>query len=406
MDSYIIALLIFGVLALVTAWMPMVLRELPLSLPIFCTLFGIALFSLPGTGPDPDPLEQGVVTERLTELVLIIALMGAGLKIEPPFRWRRWQATWRLLGITMPLSILGMTLLGWGLLGLALPAAVLLGAALAPTDPVLAADVQIGPPPAGLGGDVRFGLTSEAGLNDGLAFPFVHLAIALAAHVAVPGVWVLEWIGVNVLWGLAAGVGTGWAIGHAFGTLVFRLPKRVRLGETREGLVALGTTLLSYGLTELAAGYGFLAVFVTALELRRYESAHEYHLLLHAFSEQAERLLMVVLLVLFGGSIAGGLLAPLTWQGVSAGLLFLLLVRPLTGLLALIGTNRSFAERLVMSAFGIRGMGSFYYLAYGLNHAEFAEAKTLGSVVGFVVLTSIIVHGATATAVMRLLDRR
>jgi hypothetical protein len=139
------------------------LRQLPLSLPIICVAFGFALFSIPGTGAEPDLLEHPHLTERLTELIVIVALMGAGLKLNRPPGWQSWIITWRLLAITMPLSIAGIALLGWWGLGLAPAAALLLGAVLAPTDPVLASDVQVGPPHDPEEDDVRFSLTSEAG---------------------------------------------------------------------------------------------------------------------------------------------------------------------------------------------------------------------------------------------------
>jgi len=181
MNAYVVVLAGFGAVVLMTAWLPLILKELPLSLPIICVLIGLALFLSPVPGAAPLPLEHPELTERATELVVIVALMGAGLKLDRPFGWRRWGATWRLLGPTMLLSIAAMTALAVALLGFDLPTALLLGALLAPTDPVLASDVQVGGPNSDEEEDeVRFALTSEAGLNDGLAFPFVHLAVALA----------------------------------------------------------------------------------------------------------------------------------------------------------------------------------------------------------------------------------
>lgn len=146
LNWYIVLLTCLGLLILAVAWLPTLLRQLPLSLPIICVAFGFALFSIPGTGAEPDLLEHPHLTERLTELIVIVALMGAGLKLNRPVGWRSWIITWRLLAITMPLSIAGIALLGWWGLGLAPAAALLLGAVLAPTDPVLASDVQVGPP--------------------------------------------------------------------------------------------------------------------------------------------------------------------------------------------------------------------------------------------------------------------
>lgn len=193
MDTYLVTLTVLGVIILFTAWLPMVLHRLPLSLPIVCIFFGVLLAWSPFSPlPGYNPLESRYLTERLTELVIIVALMGAGLKIDRPLGWRRWMVTWRLLGIAMPLTIIAIALLGWRLLGLGIASALLLGASLAPTDPVLASDVQVGPPQSGEEDEVRFALTSEAGLNDGLSFPFVYLAIALAASQGSGKPWLFD----------------------------------------------------------------------------------------------------------------------------------------------------------------------------------------------------------------------
>ena len=267
---------------------------------------------------------------------------------------------------------------------------------LAPTDPVLASDVQVGPPHEPEEDEVRFSLTSEAGLNDGLAFPFVNLAVAMALHGAAPGSpWTLEWLAVDVAWKIAAGLVVGLLVGQGLGLLIFHYVEHPRLPEAGDNLVALGIPLLAYGLTELAHGYGFLAVFVAALALRRWERSHHYRGRLHEFAEQIERLLMMILLVLFGGAVAGGLLEPLTWPAALVGLACLLLVRPFAGLVGLAGSGHRLDERAAISFFGIRGIGSFYYLAYAYNTAEFgAEAEFLFAVVGFVVLASIVLHGS------------
>ena len=405
MDPYIILLVGAGILILLVAWLPMLLSRLPLSLPMFCVAFGAAVFGFV-VDDVPSPLRYPETTERLTELVVIVALTGAGLKLDRPFGLRAWAMTWRLLGVAMPLTIAGIALVGGWLLGLSVASALLLGAALAPTDPVLASDVQVGPPKSGEEDEVRFTLTAEAGLNDGLAFPFVNLAIALAAHAATGEPWLSGWVLEDVLWKLAAGVAVGWIVGRALGWLMFHLPKRARLAKTGDGFVALGVTFLAYGVTELAHGYGFLAVFVAALAIRAAERDHSYHEQLHDFAEQTERLLMMVLLVLFGGALAGGLLAPLTWEGAAAALLFVFVVRPAAGLVSLAGSPHPLRERAALAFFGIRGLGSFYYLAYALNEARFGEAEALWAVLGFTVLLSIVLHGTTVTPAMNHLDQR
>jgi NhaP-type Na+/H+ or K+/H+ antiporter len=408
MDPYIVVLTGFGAVVLLTAWLPMVLKELPLSLPIVCVALGYGLFSIPGLpGIAPHPADHPHVTERLTEFIVLIALMGAGLKLDRALAWATSALTWRLLGIAMPLTILALAVLGYTLLGLGLAAAVLLAAALAPTDPVLASDVQVGGPREGKEDEVRFTLTSEAGLNDGLAFPFVNLAIALAAAAQTGGDWFLEWVAVDVVWKLAAGVGVGWGVGRMLGWLTFRMPNRAKLSRTGDGFVALGVTCLGYGLAEMAHGYGFLAVFVAALGLRAAERNHSYHEKLHDFAEQLERLLMMVLLVIFGGSIAaGGLLSGLTWEAGLFALIALFIVRPLSGWISLMGSRPSADEKAVISFFGIRGLGTAYYLAYAVNHADFPEAKLIWNVSGLIILISIVLHGTTVTLAMRHLDRR
>lgn len=410
MDTYILFLIGSGVLILLVAWLPMVLKALPLSLPMVCVGLGAGLFQLL-PGAEPLPLRFPHATERLTEIVVIVALMGSGLKLDRRLGWRSWNLTWRLLGIAMPLSILGIALIGHAWLGLGLAASLLLGAVLAPTDPVLASDVQVGPPGIGVEDEVRFALTSEAGLNDGLAFPFVNLAIALATALALepqPNLlgWAAEWVAVDVIWKLLAGTLLGWATGFALGWLMFRLPNWSRISRTGDGFVALGATLVAYGVAEAAHGYGFVAVFVAALALRDAERRHAFHERMHDFAEQTERLLMMGLLVLFGGALAGGLLDALTPAGALAGLAFLFLVRPAAGLAGLAGAPHPLRERAAIAFFGIRGLGSFYYLAYATNRTPLGDAEALWAIVGFTVLVSIVLHGVTVTQAMRWLDLR
>jgi sodium/hydrogen antiporter len=408
MDPYIVVLAGFGAVVLLTAWLPMILKELPLSLPIFCVGLGAVLFAVPQVpGVAPHPMDHLDLTERLTEFVVLIALMGAGLKLDRPLAWATCMLTWRLLGIAMPLTIAALAILAHFLLGLGAATAILLAASLAPTDPVLASDVQVGPPREGLEDEVRFTLTSEAGLNDGLAFPFVNLAVGLALAAQTGEPWLLEWLSIDVVWKLAAGLAVGWIVGRVLGWLTFRLPNRAKLSRTGDGFVALGITCLAYGLTEMVHGYGFVAVFVAALGLRSAERTSTYHEKLHDFVEQLERLLMMVLLVIFGGAIAdGGLFRALTAEAVAFGLLAVFLVRPACAWLSLAGSPQGRDEKAVISFFGIRGLASAYYLAYALNHESFESPDLLWSTIGFVVLTSIVLHGATITPVMRYLDTR
>jgi sodium/hydrogen antiporter len=297
-------------------------------------------------------------------------------------------------------------LLGQTVLGLGLATALLLAAALAPTDPVLASDIQIEHPKSSQDDEARFALTSEAGLNDALAFPFIHLAIAISVAGLTGEVW-REWAWDAVLVRFGVGLVCGIGLGLLMGWIVYHIPRGTSLSRTGTGFVALGATLSIYALTELAHGYGFLAVFLAGLMLRRASRGHDYNERMHDFADEVERLLMMALLVFFGGMlVAGGLLANLGWREVVFALLALFVVRPLVGWLSLIGRPPPGLERFVIAFFGIRGLGSVYYLAYGINHGSFEREVSIWSTLGLVILISIVLHGVTVTPLMRRLDRQ
>ncbi|SDL79744.1 NhaP-type Na+/H+ or K+/H+ antiporter [Catalinimonas alkaloidigena] len=404
MDAYILILFIIGVAALSMAWLPRILRDSPLSYPMVYLLLGAGLYGLPFDLPIPRLREESIL--HVTELSVIITLMGTGAKIDRVFSFRQWQVPFRLVSITMLLCIAIVAVIGTYWLGLSLAAAVLLGAVLAPTDPVLADDVQVGPPQEGEEDEVRFSLTAEAGLNDGTAFPFTWLAVLLAGAGSAAAMDWGEWAARDLLYRIVAGVAIGYGAGRGLAYLIFELPQRSRFPETKDNLVAISATLGVYGLTELLHGYGFIAVFVTGLVFSSFEKEHEYHKSLHEFSQQVERLLMVVILILLGGSLARGLLNALTWPAVALAVGFLFVIRPLTGWLALLGTNLFQRERIAISFFGIRGVGSFFYLAFALSKASFDHEDLIWSTVGLIVAISVIIHGITATPVMRLLDMK
>jgi NhaP-type Na+/H+ or K+/H+ antiporter len=407
MDIYMLALTIIGMAFLGAAWVPLLVYRGPLSFPFLYIAFGYLLFSLPLGLYLPNPLESSFFTERFTEILVIISLTGAGLKLARPVGLRSWNATWRLLLLGMPLTIALTALLGWWALGLAPASALLLGAVLAPTDPVLASDVQVGPPGDSKPGEARFTLTSEAGLNDGLAFPFTYLAVAAAAAASTDGSgWIGEWALRDLLFKVVIGVGVGIAIGQVLSRLVLKLPATPGRVTSRESFVVVAVPLIAYGVTELLEGYGFLGVFLAALTIRQRQRDHPYQEQLHDFAAGLERLLMTLMLILFGGLLAQGLLSGITWPmiGVALGLPFL--IRPVAGLLSLAGLPLILAERSVIAFFGIRGIGSLYYLSFALNRQEFTQVEALWQTVSATLLASIVIHGASATAAMTLLDRR
>jgi sodium/hydrogen antiporter len=402
---------------LLAAFLPRALAELPFSVPLVFLGAGIVLGLLQIELLERDPVANRALIEHVTETVVIISLMGAGLALNRPPSWRAWSSTWRLLGLAMPLTI-GLITLGAMLgLGWSFAAALLLGAVLAPTDPVLASEVQVAEPfdpeeaenapaPEEADDEVRFALTSEAGLNDGLAFPFVYAAVAAAT---VSGAsWVATWVLDDLLLKVSIGAGVGLVVGTVLGRVFFRAPvASLRFSEHADGIVALGATGLAYGAAEVAHGYGFLAVFVAACAIRAAERNSGYHGVLHGFVEQVERLLTAAILLFLGGAIANGILAPLTWQLALLGLVVIFVIRPVAGWVAQLGGPAGPRERVAIAFFGIRGLGSFYYLAYATGQASFgAETDSLWALVAFVVLASVVVHGVSATPVMKRLDAR
>jgi sodium/hydrogen antiporter len=401
---------VVGVGALLASMLPRVLEGRPFSLPAAFLGLGLLVGLLPPV--DIDLAGQATAIEHFTEVVVIISLMGAGLALDRRPSWRGWANTWRLLAVAMPLTILAVAVLGWWGLGLAPAAAALLGATLAPTDPVLAGEVQVGEPtseeidPDVAEDEVRFSLTSEAGLNDALAFPFVYLAVAMAQHGTDAGAWIPGWLTVDVVYRLAAGVLGGLAVGWGLSRVFFSTRRRVlRLAEHREGSVALAATFLAYGLTELVQGYGFLAVFVAAVMIRSSERFHTYHVVLHDFVEQVERLLTVLVLLVLGAALADGLLVTVGWREVAFAAAVLLVVRPAVAALSLVGGAGSWTERGAIAFFGVRGVGSLYYLAYGLTAASFpAAGEVLLAVVVLVISGSVLLHGITAGPAIRRLD--
>ena len=339
--------------------------------------------------------------------------MGAGIAIDRPLSVPGWRQVWPLLAVTMPLSVAAVAGLGWAGLGLSVPSALLLGAALSPTDPVLARSVQVGPPGESARDDVRFDLTVEAGLNDGLAFPFTYLAIG-AVGMAGLGGWTLEWLAVDVLWRVAAGVAVGIAVGRAGRWYVFGRTDETGAndrangadGGTNEGLVVMAMVLAAYGLAEAAEGYGFLAVFVGAVTARQAAPTSDYHEIAHQFVDQVEKIVLVGMLLGLGGLVASGVLSGLTVPAALVGLAVVLAVRPLAGIVGMLRSQLPWPGRWAVAFLGVRGMGTIYYLAYGQTHAAFDGLDVLWSTAVFAILVSIVVHGVAAGPIMRRLERR
>ncbi len=380
-----------GLVIIAAYWLPRFISGREPAASGLLILGGFLVFGfLPGMPEAFSPVERPVLWEITSEFAVIVALFGTGLRIDRLADFRVWRPATGLLLVGMPLCLIAVTWLGL-LAGFGLAAAILLAAVLAPTDPVLAADVQVGPPLEGGEHPVRFALTSEAGLNDGLAFPFVYLAILLAADQFSLAEWTGTYIVYKIVVGTVMGAGAGWLLGK----VMFDLPRGNALSESGSGVVAFAGVLFTYGICELAEGYGFIAAFVMGLVLRRSESEHEFHRKLHDFSESLEHAVTAILLVMLGGALP--ILWPyLTWQIAAIGLTLIFVIRPAAGMLSLWGSDLNMKQRGVVAFYGVRGLGSIYYLAYAVTHADFAEVDSLWAAIAFTIFASTIIHGFTA----------
>ncbi|SFU99517.1 sodium/proton antiporter, CPA1 family [Polaromonas sp. YR568] len=406
------------------------IRRLPLSAAMLYLGVGVAISPV-GLGLlKLDALKNAVLLERLTEVAVLISLFTAGMKLEFRLRDGRWRIPVQLATVSMVLTVAAVTALGVYVLNLPLGAAVLLGAILAPTDPVLASDVQVANP-----GDrdrLRFGLTGEGGLNDGTAFPFVMLGLGLLGlHELGEGGW--RWWAVDVLWAVAGGLALGWLLGTLVGRLILYLRMRHREALGSDEFIALGLIGLTYGLALLSHTYGFLAVFAAGLALRRIDEPHSRaaapaaplpdetlspadqeasgaeapaHMMraVERFNSQLESFVEVAIV------LAVGVLVATTRFRIEVlwfiPVLFLV-IRPVAVYIGLLGTPVKGAQRRLMGWFGIRGIGSLYYLLYAINHhIERALAQQLLSITLAVVVASVVAHGISVTPLMKRYEAR
>lgn len=385
-----------GLAIIVSYWFPRFVSGREPAASALLLLTGYVAFAwVPGMPPALDPMAAPRVWEMAAELCVIIGLFGTGLRIDRLGNWPLWQPTIRLLAVAMPLTIAILALVGWQAAGMTLAGALLLGAVLAPTDPVLAGDVQVGPPTEGGEHPVRFTLTTEAGLNDGLAFPFVHLGILIATTGAVSAGLIGEWVMRDVIYRIAVGTGAGVLVGWLLGKILFAWPRANPLAATQTGVVAFAGVIFAYGFTELIEGYGFIAVFVSGIALRRQESHHEFHTRLHDFTESLEHTLTALILVALGAALPG-LWPHLGWPEAIIALSLVLVIRPLAAWAALAGLRLAPRSRAVMAFYGVRGIGSIYYLAYAGHHVELVDEGSLWAIIAFTIGLSTIVHGLTA----------
>lgn len=402
---YEVLLLVGGLVILVGAVALSVQRGRPFSAALIYLGAGVlAGLVLRAVGINwYDPIEDAVLFSRVAEVAVVVSLFGAGVKLDRPLTWSAWRTTALLLAVAMPLTIAGMALLGTWLLAMALPSAILLGAILAPTDPVLAEDIQVaGPMQREPEDEARFAITSEAGLNDGLAFPFVLLALfGFQRGFTTFDEWWLEWLTADLVFAVIAGVVIGALAGRLIAHLTYRVIDRGWLANPFDAFIALGAIFAVYGATELVGGYGFLAVFAAGVAFRRYEHGHEVNQRLHEVTLVVEKLGELTVLLLLGSVLPIGGVLEVGWAVfvVAFGLIFL--VRPLSVLIALVPSGLVLRQRLFIAWFGIRGIGSIYYLGFAFAALTPADARPIFSVVAVAILVSVALHGLSSGPLTR-----
>lgn len=391
MEGFILILFLLGLIGFLMAWLSVELKEKMISFPMIMLALGALLYSLPLGLPDPNPINHNTLILRLTEMAVIISLMGAGLKIDKSFSISNFRIPFLLILITMIGCIFAVALSGW-LIGLLPSSALLLGAVFAPTDPVIADEVQVDfhekeEDP------VTFSLTAEAGLNDGMAFPFTWFAVLTAGLDFGMETWLIDWFLRDVGYRVITGGLLGFILGRILAYALFSLPKRYKFPPIRREFVAIACTFLIYALVESVHGYGFIAVFVGGLAIRHFEKEHDFHYRMHDFIDQIEKILLAIILVLLGGYAVTHMFSDINWDGALLVMLFIFLIRPLFGGLALFKSEMNFKQKFVISFMGMKGVGSLFYLAFALHETNFAQAHELWATTGFLVLASVIIHG-------------
>lgn len=424
--------MLIGALLLVMGLTPTVLKRSPITTAII--YLGVGLL----VGPSAlnlfhfNPLKESALLEAMTEVAVLISLFSAGIKMPAPFSFSRWRTPILLATVSMTITVAMVAAFAVYVLGLPLGAGVLLGAILAPTDPVLATDVQIRHP--GDRDQLRFTLTCEAGMNDGSAFPFVMLGLGLLGLHEI-GDLGMRWVLVDVLWATSAGVAIGAMAGIALAHLGAKLRRSPEPHRLLDDFLGLGLIGVVYGATVMVSAWGFLAVFFAAVALRQTElklatatppavdvpqptKAHteatptspdteslatvsEGSLV---FKEHLERLSELVLVLLVGGML---FVTSWTWQSVGLAMFLFLIARPASVLVGLLGTGTAWRIRSMTGWFGVRGIGSLYYLMFAIQHGlPEPLALRLIELTLIVITLSILAHGISVKPLMGYFWRR
>jgi len=397
LDIYTINLFVIGLLLLFVTLGSGLISRLPVSFALIYLIVGITLgpygFNVIQLKPDAEFLE------RLTEFVVLISLFSCGLKMNRGLNAGAWRSTIRLIGFLMPISIFAIAAIAHWVLKMEWGPSILLGGILAPTDPVLASEVQLAHTEDQ--DELRFGLTSEGGLNDALAFPFVYFGIHWLEKGNDWQSWFKDWVAVDLLWAIAAGLVMGIVVARVVVWIDVKLKNFSPVDEVMEDFIALSIILLTYSLAEIVYGYGFLAVFVAGMVAQRsYDNPEKPHDQLE-FSERIEKLTEVATILILGSLLRVQAMWTHRNEALLVGGLLLFVIRPVGAWISTIGGGYRSATRWLFGWFGVRGVGSIYYLSYAFGHGL---KDTLGERIAWItyitIVLSVILHGTSTTPIM------
>jgi sodium/hydrogen antiporter len=439
--------LIIGGLLIAMALARTLIAHLPMTGAMVYLAVGFALGPA-GTGLlTPDLASRASALRLVTEAGLVISLFAIGMHLRVPLRDRLWRLPLRLGVGAMLLTIAAMTALAYYGLGLPAGLALIVAAALAPTDPVLANELR--PRAAGDAEPLRFALSGEGGCNDGAAWPFMLLGLALcgvevsgttgmigASGSATSGgasgqIASLSGFASSVAWGIVSALAIGWVLGAGVVALVTRVRLRFDLSLGVEGFLALGLMSACYGAAQLVHGYAFVAVFVAGVALRHQELratgghtaptavlekvehgerdkaartpelAHAYIAeSMMAFAVEIEQTVELVLMLLIGSVVSAHWRELIEWRAIWPALALLFVVRPLCTLIALAGSSATWPQRLLAGWLGIRGVGAFYYLLFAIERLQRVAQDAALAVVMAAIVGSVLLHGVSATLLL------
>lgn len=442
--TFILWMAVLGAVLLTLALTSSYLRWMPVTTSAVCLLLGIAIGPLGADLLYLDIKDSARWMEHLTEVAVLFSLFVSGLKLRLPLRHRTWRIAFGMAGPVMLLTILGTCLVLHYLLQLSWGVSLLVGAMLAPTDPVLAGLVQVNN--AQDYDPLRFGLSGEAGLNDGTAFPFVIFGLLFMQHGGFDGDWLGGWVLKNLLWAVPAGLLIGYWMGRGIGRVTLRM--RITNADSTlspNDYLTLALIALAYVTAEAVGGYGFLAVFAAGLGLRKAEvkstgnsdtpAEHlaqpvvghlevEPERALHgdvsqlqdtqiaagvmmndmlSFGSLVERSMEVFLVTLLGIV----LVSHWDWRALAVAALLFGVIRPVSVFAMPWGSLLDRRQRGLMSWFGIRGIGSIYYLFYALNHGLIGTSSAVAvNLTLSVIALSIVVHGLSTQPMLVWYERR